>query len=327
MIVNVAEEVRCALDSGQPVVAMETAVLTTGLPRCQWNDSYGDPPEGIDVTAPINAATAIAMTEIVRTNDAIPAWIGVLHGELIVGLSLDDLLQLAGDEDATKVSIANCAPTMMRGGSAGTTVAATLAACRLSSDSNPIRVFATGGIGGIHQNWSSRLDISADLTTLATTQTCVVASGAKSILDLHATVESLETIGVPVLGIGHNTFPRFVERSSDDDPSIQQVDKIEDVVSLCNTHWNCLGFRSSVLATTQVPEEVAIDRDSYQQAIEEAEKGWIDSGQHPTTRTPYLLDQLAKATGGRSLVANLGLLCHNAAVASKIAGAMQEVNH
>ena len=327
MIVNVAEEVRCALDSGQPVVAMETAVLTTGLPRCQWNDSYGDPPEGIDVTAPINAATAIAMTEIVRTNDAIPAWIGVLHGELIVGLSLDDLLQLAGDEDATKVSIANCASTMMRGGSAGTTVAATLAACRLSSDSNPIRVFATGGIGGIHQNWSSRLDISADLTTLATTKTCVVASGAKSILDLHATVESLETIGVPVLGIGHNTFPRFVERSSDDDPSIQQVDKIEDVVSLCNTHWNCLGFRSSVLATTQVPDEVAIDRDSYQQAIEGAEKEWIDSGQHPTTRTPYLLDQLAKATGGRSLVANLGLLCHNAAVASKIAGAMQEVNH
>jgi pseudouridine-5'-phosphate glycosidase len=326
MSVKVAEEVRCALDAGQPVVALETAVLTTGLPRCTWNDSYGEPPEGTDVTSPINAGIAKAMTEIIRSNGAIPAWIGVLRGELIVGLSQDEVLQLACDEHATKVSIANCASTMMRGGSAGTTVAATLTACRLSSEPNPIRVFATGGIGGIHQNWSSRLDISADLTTLATTQTCVVASGAKSILDLYATVESLETIGVPVLGIGHNTFPRFVERSSDDDPTIQQVDKMKDIVSLCTTHWNTLGFRSSVLATTQVPDDVAIDRDSYQQAIEEAEKGWIDSGQHPTTRTPYLLHQLAKATCGRSLVANLGLLCHNALIASKIANAMQEVH-
>ena len=125
MSVNVAEEVRCALDAGQPVVALETAVLTSGLPRCTWNDSYGEPPNGVDVTAPINAATAMAMTEIIRSNDAIPAWIGVLNGELIVGLSLDEVLQLAGDEHATKVSIANCASTMMRGDSAGTTVAAT----------------------------------------------------------------------------------------------------------------------------------------------------------------------------------------------------------
>lgn len=327
MSVIVAEEVRCALDAGQPVVALETAVLTTGLPRCTWNDSYGDPPNGVDVTAPINAAIAIAMTEIIRSNGVIPAWIGVLRGELIVGLSSDEVLQLAGDTHATKASISNCASTMTRGDSAGTTVAATLAACRLSSEPNPIRVFATGGIGGIHQNWSSRLDISADLTTLATTQTCVVASGAKSILDLSATVESLETIGVPVLGIGHNTFPRFVERSSDSDPSIQQVDKIKDVASLCNNHWNTLGFRSSVLATTQVPDDVAIDRDSYREAIEEAERSWIGSEQHPTSRTPYLLNQLANATRGRSLVANLGLLCHNASIASKIANAMQEFCH
>ncbi len=325
MSVVVAEDVRCALDAGQAVVALETAVLTSGLPRCVWIDAYGDAPTCIVDDAPINTAIAVAMTQIIRDSGAMPAWVGVLDGTLVVGLSIEEVLQLAGDEGATKVSIANCASTMMRGGSAGTTVAATLAACRLTSNDNPIRVFATGGIGGIHQNWSSRLDVSADLSALATTPTCVVASGAKSILDLNATVESLETIGVPVLGLGHNTFSRFIEMSSDEDPTIQQVDEIDDVAAICNAHWNSLGFRSSVLATTRVPDDVAINRGSLQQAMDCAEQAWIASGQPPNTRTPFLLDHLAKETSGRSLVANLELLCQNALIASKIALVMQGV--
>ena len=318
MSVIVAGEIRDALASGQPVVALETAVLTSGLPRCVWNDSYGEPPVGMNIDSPINTALACTMTEIVRSNGAIPAWIGILRGSLVVGLSSEEVAELASNMRATKASIAACAQTMQRGGSAGTTVAATLRACTLACETNPIRCFATGGIGGIHSNWSSHFDISADLTALATTPTCVVASGAKSILDLDATVESLETIGVPVLGIGHDTFPRFVEMSSDGDPRIQKVDEIDDVASICKTHWHELGLTTSVLATTQVPDDIALDHGSLQESLEQAEQAWIASGQCSTNRTPYLLDQLATLTNGRSLVANIGLLCKNAVIASKL---------
>lgn len=318
MSVIIAGEIRDALTAGRPVVALETAVLTSGLPRCVWNDSYGELPNGLDADTPINAALACTMTEIIRSNGAIPAWIGILRGSLIVGLSSEEVAELAGNAEATKASLATCAQTMQRSESAGTTVAATLRACTLACKTNPIRCFATGGIGGIHPNWSSRLDVSADLTALATTPTCVVASGAKSILDLDATVESLETLGVPVLGIGHGTFPRFIEKSSGSDPQIQQVDEIEDVASICNTHWHELGFNTSVLATTHVPDDFALDHGSMQESLKTAEQAWASSGQHSTTRTPYLLDQLATLTNGRSLVANIGLLCNNAFVASKL---------
>ncbi|MEE2912841.1 MAG: pseudouridine-5'-phosphate glycosidase, partial [Planctomycetota bacterium] len=139
------------------------------------------------------------------------------------------------------------------------------------------------------------------------------------ILDLVATVESLETIGVPILGIGHNTFPRFVERSSEQDPTIKQVDDIAEVSAICNEHWRKLGFKSSVLATTQVPHAVAIDHGSLQKSIAQAEQEWAEAKLPPPTRTPFLLDQLAKITGGKSLIANFELLCNNALVASKIA--------
>lgn len=319
MSVIIADEIRTALDSGQPVVALETAVLTSGLPHCIWNESYGEPPDGMDPDSPINVALAHTVTDIIRSAGATPAWIGILRGSLIVGLSCDQVSELAGDTDANKVSLATCAHTMRSGGSAGTTVAATLQACKLTGETNPIRCFATGGIGGIHPNWSSRFDVSADLTALATTPTCVVASGAKSILDLNATVESLETIGVPVLGIGHGTFPRFIEKCSDSDPHIQHVDSIDEVASICNSHWHELGLTSSVLATTHVPDDIALDRGSLRKSLETAEQTWHSSGQLPTSRTPYLLEQLAISTHGRSLVANLGLLCNNALIASKLA--------
>jgi pseudouridine-5'-phosphate glycosidase len=326
MSVIIADEIRDALDSGRPVVALETAVLTSGLPRCRWKESYGEPPSEMDADSPINTAIALTMTDIIRSNGAIPAWIGILRGSLVVGLSSNEVLELAGNPQATKVSLASCASTMQCGGTAGTTVAATLHACKLACETNPIRVFATGGIGGIHQNWNLRLDVSADLTALATTPTCVVASGAKSILDLDATVESLETIGVPVLGLGHARFPRFVEKSSEDDPCIQRVDDVSGVASICNTHWHDLGLSSSVLATTRVPAGVALDRGCLQEVLEKAEYEWISSRQPSTTRTPFLLDQLATATCGRSLVANLGLLCNNALTASKIAIAIRSIS-
>jgi len=322
MSVVVADIIRQALVSGNPIVALETAVLTCGLPRTLWEDAYGECPQIIDDNVPINIGLANAMTEAVVVNGAIPAWIGLLHGIVKIGLTPEELIELASDETAGKVSISSCAQSMHQNRSAGTTVATTLLACRLASKEHPIRVFATGGIGGFHRHWTQHLDVSADLTALATTPTCVVASGAKSILDVQATVESMETIGVPVLGYGHNHFPRFIEHGATDDPLVHQVDTPEEVAMICKQHWQVLGMNTAILATVHVPFEFAIEKGSLDQVIERSEHNWKKTGQPPSSRTPYLLDQLARATQGRSLVANLALLCNNAAVAGKISVAL-----
>lgn len=324
MSVILADGLANAVIEGKPVVALETAVLTSGLPHCKWIDSFGECPQHLDRTLPINVSLAIAMTAIVIEHGALPVWVGVLDGILKIGLTENELLTLAQDEHASKVSFATLAQVMKQGISAGTTVASTLLACKLVSPACPIRVFATGGIGGIHLHWSTRLDVSADLTALATTPTCVVSSGAKSILDLHATVESLETIGVPIVGMNTNYFPPFIERSVDSDPEVFRVESSTQVAELCNTHWDTLGLRSSVLATVPVPEEVAIDRGSLAESLGEAESAWVATSQPSSTRTPFLLNALAEITEGKSLVANVALLCNNAAKASEIALAISK---
>ena len=324
MSIHLAVDIQKAIVSGHPIVALETAVLTSGLPRSRWNNSFGQRPATIDDDLQINIAAAKLMTGAVQENGAIPAWIGVLRGTLRIGLTTEEIIELASEETAGKVSIATFSQTLHRGESAGTTVAATLLACKLASPNNPIKIFATGGIGGVHQCWSTHLDVSADLTALATTPTCVVASGAKSILDLHATVESLETIGVPVLGLGTDTFPRFIESSCQDDPSVFRVDSPTEVASICNHHWKHLGLKSSVLVTIPCPSELALKPDELKAQLSQAEKAWIESGQSSTTRTPYLLNHLAISTQGRSVAANLALLCSNAGTAAKIAVALSK---
>jgi len=319
-----SEEIRHALATDKPIVALETAVLTSGLPRCPWDTSYVDSPVEMGDDTQVNIAVAKSMTKAVRSKNAVPAWVGVLHGTLRVGLSDDEVIELACDPLAEKVSLATIASSMQTTKSAGTTVAATLLACRLASKDNPIRVFATGGIGGIHQHWSRHMDISADLVALATTPVCVVASGAKSILDLDATVASLETIGVPVLGIGHNRFPRFIEKNSEEDPIVHQVDSVVEVASICRSHWYHLGMRSSVLATVPVAAEVALDAENLIKTLAAAENAWTDSTLPPHKRTPFLLDYLADATRGKSLIANISLLISNASTAADIAIAMRE---
>ena len=322
MSVFISDDIRKALAGGEPVVALETAVLTSGLPKIPWNDSYGERPIIIDSELPINVALAQAMTNAIQSNGAMPAWIAVVDGSLRIGLSPEEIVELCNDQNAGKVSLSTFAQTMQSKRSAGTTVAATLLACRLVSSENPIRVFATGGIGGIHQNWSNRLDVSADLTALATTPTCVVASGAKSILDIPATVESLETIGVPILGLGNTMFPRFIEKNKDGDPAVHQVESPTDVAEICAHHWKNLQLKSAVLATIPAPIDVALEEGALEVVLAQAEKEWAQLNQPSATRTPFLLDQMAKITCGKSLVANLALLCNNAAAAAEIATAI-----
>lgn len=321
-MLTVSKHVQDAMTGGRPIVALETAVLTSGLPREPWQTSYGDCPTCIDSTLPINHALAIAVTKQVTDNEAIPAWIGLIDGEFKIGLSADEIEILCRNESAKKVSLATIAQTMTERGSAGTTVATTLLGCKLASPKKPIRVFATGGIGGFHQNWSSRLDVSADLMALATTPTCVVASGAKSILDLHATVEALETIGVPTVGVGCDTFPPFIEQISEEDPRVIRIDTTDALAAICNKHWNTLGLRSALLATVPAPESDAVKRGSLAEVLQEAETSWLESDLPSETRTPFLLNALASITCGCSLKANLALLCNNASIASQIAVAI-----
>ena len=324
MSVLLSDAIRKTLQSGGPVVALETAVLTKGLPHSSWGDEFGTRPTCINADTPINLAAAKAMTLAVQAAGGIPAWIAVIDGSLRIGLSDQEIEALAMDETAGKVSLATIASVLSQKKSAGTTVATTLQACNLAHSvcGHAIRVFATGGIGGIHRNWSSRFDISADLRALASSPTCVVASGAKSILDISATVESLETLGVPILGLETKSFPCFVEAKSKDDPQINFVTSPEEVASICHAHWNELGSTSAILSTCQVPDDVALGRGTLEQVIEQTEQSWASSGDASATRTPVLLDALAHHTKGKSLVANLALLCNNAARAAEISVAM-----
>jgi pseudouridine-5'-phosphate glycosidase len=324
MSILVSEQVHETLQSGAPIVALETAVLTSGLPRCIWNDSFGACPSQIESTQPINWALAKAMTAAVEQNGATPVWIGMLNGIFIIGMNQEELLELSTDETATKVSLATFAKAMHEEKTAGTTVAATLLGCKLANPERPIRVFATGGIGGVHKNWSTQLDVSADLTALATTPTCVVASGAKSILDVHATVEALETIGVPVLGMGCDRFPPFIERFNSADPIISNVSSIHELAEICKIHWNLLKLPSAILAGIPVPDNAALERGSLAEALQKAEQSWFEKNMPSTTRTPYLLGALAEITQGASLIANLELLCNNAKIAGKLAVSLSD---
>ncbi len=317
MSIIVSSDVAKALDQGRPVVALETAVLTCGLPRQLWQDRHGEAPSCVGHETPINQAAAAAMTAAVDRGGCVAAWIAIVDGILHIGLAPDELAILAANPDASKVSLATMASAMRAGASAGTTVAAALLACGRTE--RPIRVFATGGIGGLHRNWAQHLDISADLAALAANPVCVVASGCKSILDIPATVEAIESIGVPVVGMGTDCFPRFVEAGTGDDPCISRLDDPSAIVELCRVHWHELGQRSAVLVTQPVPEDVAIARGSLERVIESAEQLWRESGEAGHSRTPALLSALAEATQGRSLQANLALLTKNAEAAALIA--------
>jgi pseudouridine-5'-phosphate glycosidase len=288
-----SEEVQVALHENQPLVGLETAVVTHGLPY------------------PTNIELAQAMERAIREEGAIPATVGVLGGKAQVGLNEEDIQLLAQDREVIKVSRRDFSRAATKKLNGGTTVAGTLTALHKAG----IAIMATGGIGGVHRK--APFDVSADLPTLAQTPVMVVCAGAKSILDLPATLEMLETLSIPVVGYQTSVFPAFYARSSGL-PVTAQVEDPDEAANIAKSHWG-MGIQSGVLLAVPPPIDVALPErqmgDAVKRALNEAEKQKI----HGQAVTPFLLKRVSELTGKASIKANLGLLLNNARVAAQVA--------
>lgn len=316
-----------AAAEGRPVVALESAVITHGLPREPLGDVAPDLADDLLPDAardePLNLAAARAMERAVRDAGAEPATVAVLNGRLRVGLDPAELAALARDRSAHKASVRDLAVLAVRRESAGSTVAGTLRACTLASP--PIRVFATGGIGGVHRGWTERPDVSADLFALAASPVAVVCSGAKSLLDLPATVEALESLGVPLVGLGTSHLPRFTSPPEERLPLAHRVDSPDQAARLFLAHTRDLRLDSAVVFVRPVPSEHAVDPARAERALAEAERAADDAGVVGPARTPFLLHALAEAEGPDVLRANVALLIANARDAARLAVAVARV--
>lgn len=286
-------EVLQAQQAGSPLVALESVVITHGLPR------------------PQNLSLAKDMEALVRTEGATPATIAMLDGMVHVGLSEERLTRLAFEENPRKISLRDFGIATARHLSGGTTVAATTHIAEKAG----IRVFATGGIGGVHRD--APFDISADLTELGRAKMIVVCAGAKAILDLPATLETLETLGVPVIGYQTEDFPAFYSRSSGLKVDAS-VDTPQEIGRIALAHWDH-GFNTSILVVVPPPAEVAIPNEKIEGAIQEALHDAGEKGIHGAAATPFLLSRVSELSGGESLKTNLALLLNNAKVAAQIA--------
>ena len=295
---HVAAEVAAAVASGRPVVALETTLVTHGLPQ----------PEGVRMAA--------ALEDAVRAHGAIPATIGILDGTVRVGITRPELERLAAAAHPVKVNLGNFAAEVAAGGCGSTTVAATMFAAWQAG----IRVFATGGIGGVHRGVGDTGDVSADLTALARYPVAVVCAGAKAILDLPRTVEMLEMLGVPVLGMGTAEFPAFYRRESGLRVD-RRCDTVADVARVIRTHIH-LGFTSGLVVANPVPEADALRKDVHDSALGTALLEAADVSGRDVT--PYLLDRMRALTGGASVKANEALLLNNARVAADLAVALAD---
>jgi pseudouridylate synthase len=276
-----------------PRVALESTVITHGLPY------------------PQNLALARDMERLVIENGAQPATIAILDGQVRIGLTDAELERLASLSPVCKISRRDFTAAMLRRESGGTTVAGTLFAAHRAG----IRLFATGGIGGVHD--VACLDISADLQALSDTPLVVVCAGAKAILDLPATLEYLETMSVPVIGYGTDEFPAFYSRSSGLSVSLR-LDSPEEVVRYAHLHWQ-LGLSSAVLVCQPIPVEDEIPAEHINAAIGQARRQAQEQDIHGQVLTPFLLSRLVELTSGASLQANLSLLKNNAVLAARIA--------
>lgn len=289
-------EVAQALAAGQPVVALESTVITHGLPR------------------PVNFELACELEALVREAGAVPATVAVLKGRACIGVDRPELERLALRSTPRKLSRRELGIAAVDGEDGGTTVAATAHLAHWAG----IRVFATGGIGGVHRGAGG--DVSADLPALAEIPILVVCAGAKVILDLPRTLEWLETAGVPILGWETDEFPAFVCASSGLKLT-QRVDSLERAASIAIAHWQT-GLRSAVLLAAPCPADAALPLEQVQAVLAEAERGAESEGLTGGAVTPYLVARLNELTAGASLQANLALLRHNARLAAGLAGAL-----
>lgn len=294
-ILTPSADVAAALETGTPVVALESTIITHGMPY------------------PQNLETAKAVEAAVRDSGATPATIAVIEGTLHVGLETQALTQLAQAEEVDKLSRADIAVCMAQGRTGATTVAATMIAAHLAG----IEVFATGGIGGVHRGAEESFDISADLQELARTPISVVAAGAKAILDLPKTLEVLETLGVPVIAVGQDTLPGFWSQSSD----LRAPLRLDSAAKIARAHRmrRALGLSGGQLIANPIPKAFEIPADTLAPLIAQAEAEARAAQVAAKAVTPFLLQRLFELTEGQSLEANIELVLNNAALAAEIA--------
>lgn len=291
----VTDEVRQALGDGAPVVALESTIISHGMPY------------------PQNVEMAHEVEDIIREYGAMPATIGIIDGRPRIGLEAPDLELLATHSDVEKVSIRDLPIVVSQGRHGATTVAATMRLAALAG----ISIFVTGGLGGVHRGAERTFDVSADLTELSTTDVAVVSAGVKSILDIALTLETLETLGVPVVAYRSDEFPAFYSRSSGY-RAPQRLDTPHEIAALMQAKWR-LGLRGGVAIVNPIPDEDEIPADEIEVIIEQALADMEARGIHGKDATPYLLGRIVEITEGESLVANIALVKDNARLGAQIA--------
>lgn len=301
-LLDLHPEVLDALNAGRPVVALESTIISHGMPF------------------PQNVEMARGVEQVVREHGAVPATIAVLGGRLKVGLTPDELHLLATDSNVDKISTRDLPVTVALGRHGATTVASTMRIAALAG----IRVFATGGTGGVHRGAESSMDVSADLLELARTDVCVVSAGVKSILDIGRTLEVLETQGVPAITLGAAEFPAFYSRSSGFASPLSVATPTE-AARVLRAKWS-LGLSGGVLLANPVPLEAEIPAAEITPHIEQALRDMDALGLTGKDTTPYLLGRIVEITGGRSLETNIALVRHNAAVAAQVAAEYARLN-
>ena len=297
-ITTMTLEVAEALRTGDPVVALESTIITHGMPY------------------PANRDTALGVEQVVRDHGATPATIAIVAGEIHLGLGDETLEQLSTAKDVVKASSRDLAAVMARRGSAGTTVSATMRIAELAG----IDIFATGGVGGVHRGAEATFDISADLTELGNTGTAVVCAGVKSILDIPKTLEFLETQRVPVIAYGADDFPAFYTRSSGLKAD-HRLDSVDDIARAMLLHKK-LGSGTGLLIANPIPEADALDPAVIDKTIAAAVKEADEKRISRKALTPFLLQRIFEMSDGVSLKANIALVKNNAKVAAQIAVAL-----
>lgn len=292
----VTDDVAAAIGSGRPVVALESTIISHGMPY------------------PTNVEMAREVEAIVRAHGAVPATIAVIAGRCQVGLDDEALEHLATSEGVVKATTRDLPWLMATGRTGATTVAATMRLAALAG----VRVFATGGIGGVHRGAATTMDVSADLTELGVTPVAVVSAGVKSILDIGLTLERLETLGVPVIVHGSDEFPSFYSRHSGF-PAPRRLDSPAEIAAHLHATWDVLGLTTGVSIANPIPAGDEIPAHEIGRVIDEALAELDEFGIVGQDVTPFLLAKVVERTEGRSLAANLALVHHNAAVAAQVA--------
>ena len=299
---DIAPEVRQALDEGKPVVALESTIISHGMPY------------------PQNVETALKVEEIIRENGAVPATIAIIGGRLRAGLSPEEIDYLGKKgRDVAKASRRDLAVICSRGMDGATTVTTTMIIAHMAG----IEVFATGGLGGVHRGAETTMDISADLEELAMTPVMVICAGAKSILDLGLTLEFLETRGVPVLGYQTDELPAFYTRHSGFGVDYR-VDSPEELAQIFHTKRE-MGLKGGILVGNPIPEQYSMDKETIDAAIDQAIKEANEQGIHGKETTPFLLAKVSELTGGDSLESNIQLVFNNVALGAKTACALRAI--